>query len=64
MKDFCFCEGYKTLKEQDRSLFGWDPNYGWVLSWIELTEDFGYTQVHRYGVKIEYCPMCGRSLSD
>jgi hypothetical protein len=58
----CDCDAWVKLEEQNRHLFHWDPSYGWVLSWVELTEEAGYTQVHRYGVPIVYCPMCGQKL--
>jgi hypothetical protein len=62
MKDFCNCSAWKDLREKGATIIKWDPTYGWVLNWIELTEEKGYTQVHRYGITIEFCPMCGRSL--
>lgn len=61
---FCSCEAGKELEKQNRLLFNWDPVYGWVLGWIELTEENGYTQVHRYGIPIEFCPMCGKKLNN
>jgi hypothetical protein len=64
MKDFCICKDYKTLKKNNRELFKWHPPYGWVLSWIELTKERGYTQIHRYAVPIKYCPMCGRKADN
>ena len=62
MKDFCDCDDYKLLKKADKELFKWNPPYGWVLSWMELTHNKGYTQVHRYGMKVRFCPMCGRKI--
>lgn len=63
MQDFCNCEDWKNLKSNNSRIFQKDPTYGWVLHWIELTEEEGYTQVHRYGIGISYCPMCGRKLN-
>jgi hypothetical protein len=63
MKDFCSCEDWQNLKNNNSNILKWDPTYGWVLNWIELTEDLGYTQVHRYGISISFCPMCGRKLN-
>lgn len=59
MNNFCNCKDWFELKDNNRSIVKWDPAYGWVLNWIELTEDDGYTQVHRYGIPIKFCPMCG-----
>lgn len=64
MQTFCDCEDFKNLQKQDRKIFVEDPTYGWVLSWIELTEETGYTQVHRYGVPILFCPLCGKKLKE
>ena len=64
MEDFCSCVGLKDLKENNTKLFKWDPTYGWVLHWIELTEEIGYTQVHNYGIPIAFCPMCGKKLKN
>lgn len=64
MTDFCTCNDWKDLKRNNSSLFKKDPTYGWILNWIELTNEDGYTQVHRYGVSIHFCPMCGRKLTD
>ena len=64
MTDFCTCEDWKDLKNNNTSLFKKDPTYGWVLNWVELTNEAGYTQVHRYGISIHYCPMCGKKLID
>ncbi len=58
------CEDLKNLIESSPTVIKKDPDYGWVLCWIELTEDDGYTQVHRYGTPIKYCPMCGNALNN
>lgn len=62
MTDFCTCEDWEDLKNNS-TVFKQDPTYGWVLSWIELSEEKGYTQAHRYGIPINFCPMCGKQLS-
>ena len=61
MKGLCKCEEVKDLIA-NKSIIKWDPVYGWVLYWLELTEEEGFTQVHRYGLSIKYCPMCGGLL--
>jgi len=60
---FCDCEDAQMLDRNNRELFKTQDPYGWILSWIELTQEQGYTQVHRYGVKIKFCPMCGKKLT-
>lgn len=61
--EFCSCSDWKFLKNNNHEVFKQDPTYGWVLQWVELTEEEGYTQVHRFGVEINYCPMCGKRLN-
>lgn len=62
MVDFCNCNDWDSLKNNNCNVFQWDLVYGWVLHWIELTNEEGYTQIHRYGVPIKFCPMCGKKL--
>lgn len=64
MKEFCNCEDWEDLKNNNSNVFKTDPAYGWVLHWVELTDENGYTQVHRYGIPISFCPMCGRQLEN
>ena len=64
MKELCNCKDWKELKRNNSSIFQWDSTYGWVLSWVELTDEKGFTQVHRYGVSINFCPMCGCNLQN
>lgn len=59
----CDCKDFIKLLDQDRKMFIEDPIYGVVLLWTELTEEKGYTQVHRYGIPISFCPMCGKLLN-
>ena len=60
MTEFCECEEFIDLQTR---VFIKDPIYGWILSWVELTEETGYTQVHRYGRPITFCPICGKLLN-
>jgi len=64
MEEFCNCSGWLDLNKNNYNIFQWDPTYGWILHWIELTEEEGYTQVHRYGIPIKFCPMCSKSLKN
>jgi len=60
--DFCACEDWNILKGQNRTLFVWDNRYGWIIRWVELTKEKGYSQAHAYGINIKFCPMCGKML--
>ncbi len=64
MNDFCVCTDYKILNENNRELFRWHPPYGWIISWVELTTEKGYTQVHKYGITARFCPMCGKKVDN
>lgn len=64
MKEFCTCKDGINLKKNQNTLFKWDSTYGWILNWIEITEESGYSQIHRYGISIKYCPMCGKKLNN
>ena len=61
---FCDCDEWLNLKNSYPDLFIRDETYGWIIKWIELTKDKGYTKIHRYGLKIHFCPMCGKKLLD
>lgn len=60
---FCKCEDWTNLEGLHDLVF-MDPTYGWTLRWIQLTKEKGYTQVHRYGIPIKFCPFCGKKLSE
>lgn len=62
MSDFCTCEDWKSVKDSNHTVFKWHSTYGWIISWIELTDEKSHTQIHRYGLNISYCPMCGKKL--
>ena len=61
MSKYCDCKEWKNLVE-DYDLFSDESPYGWVIRWIQLTQEKGYSQVHRYGIPIKYCPICGQKL--
>lgn len=60
---FCICEDWQNLAGLD-DLVTWDHSYGWTLRWVQLTSEKGYTQVHRYGIPIKFCPICGGELEN
>jgi hypothetical protein len=63
MSEFCECSEWRNLVES-YDFIQWEPSYGWIMKWIELTEEKGYSQVHRYGIPIEFCPKCGKKLKN
>lgn len=60
MEEFCNCKDWDSVK--DNSPFLYDKDYGWLITWIDLTNESNHTKVHRYGVSIGFCPMCGKKL--
>jgi hypothetical protein len=58
----CDCKDFRELCLNDKEVFKWDEGYGWLLHWVEITEESGYTRLHRYGIPINYCPLCGRKI--
>jgi hypothetical protein len=60
--EFCSCDDWKIIKDQNRTLFVWDDKYGWVIRWIELVKEKAHSSVNVYGIKINFCPMCGKKL--
>ena len=60
--DLCKCGDLRMLRNNNRDLFIWDKKYGWMLKWIELTDEPGYTQAHRYAISISFCPFCGKKI--
>lgn len=59
---FCDCEEWSVISADHKDLFIRDRDDGWVLTWISLSEEKGYTQVSRYGIRISFCPFCGKKL--
>lgn len=39
-----------------------DAVYGTLLVFKDLIKKDNYYKIHRYGVQINYCPMCGSKL--
>lgn len=64
MNAICDCEDGAALNSAYPELFVKDAIYGWGIKWIVLTEDKGYTKIHRYALKIYHCPMCGKKIVD
>jgi len=60
MKEFCDCEDWKAVRKNE--LFESNESNGWIIKWVELSDEGSHTQVHRYGISIDFCPMCGKKL--
>jgi len=59
---FCNCDEWQNLKEAYPELFVWHPPYGWIMSWVSVTKESGFSHLHRYGIPIKFCPICGSKL--
>lgn len=62
MAKFCSCSDWADLSDKNPDLFRWDKDYGWVLSWIEVEKKLTFSTINRYGLSINYCPLCGKEL--
>jgi len=60
---YCDCNNANVAIKSKPDLITLDKEYGWVLSWINITEEKGYSQIHNYAIPIQYCPFCGKSLT-
>lgn len=63
MSKYCDCDEWHDLVES-YDFLKWEPPYGWLMKWIEVTKEKGYSQIHRYGIPIEFCPKCGNKLKN
>ena len=59
--EFCNCKDWDSVKENNP--FEFNDKYGWIIGWIELTDEVSHTKIHRYGISISFCPMCGKKLN-
>lgn len=57
----CTCNDMKWVIDNNK-LFEYVDPY-WLITWIELDKDDKGTNVQRFGLKLNYCPFCGKSLS-
>ena len=60
----CECDEFLSVGENHPTLFMDNDDYGWLIHWVELTKERGYTQIHNYGVVIQYCPFCGKKIGE
>ena len=60
---FCKCPDWEEINNVQELVYK-HPTYGWVLKWVKLTNMDGYTQLDNYGIKIKYCPFCGKPISN
>lgn len=60
--EFCDCRDWLSIEQSNPEIFKLYDSYGWVLSWVELTKEPGYTKINQYAVKISFCPFCGKNL--
>lgn len=63
MRSFCTCEDWEEISRHHPSIFKRDDKYGWVIAWTDLSIVKGRTVKSDYGIKIKYCPLCGKELS-
>lgn len=62
--DTVCCEDMKMLL-RNHEVFSQDEDYGWVLYWYEVErEDRKFSRLNNYGIKISFCPFCGKNLEE
>jgi len=60
--NFCNCDDWDKLSKTNPSVFVHDEVYGWVISWLDLSTCNNRIVKSRYGIKIIFCPFCGKKL--
>ena len=58
----CDCQDWQKVVHDHNELFQQHPSYGWIITWLELTNEGPHHQAHHYGIKIQHCPFCGSKL--
>lgn len=58
----CVCKDMKLILD-NYDVIKKEDDYGWVLRWIEISRERNNNKrINNYGIKINYCPLCGGSL--
>ena len=56
------CKDFEEVISAHPELLKKIPEYNYVISWIELSNEGTFHKVHPYGVPIVFCPFCGSRL--
>ncbi len=59
-----YCSDWVKFTEDHPNVLYYTPTYGWVLSWLELSNEGSHYKTHNYGIPISFCPFCGKSLTE
>lgn len=62
MPEFCTCPDWQEISQHHPDVFKLDDDYGWLISWTDFSVYKGRVLRSNYGVKIKFCPFCGRKL--
>jgi hypothetical protein len=60
----CKCPDWQKVVHEHQQLFQKHPAYGWILSWLEITDEGSHHKTHQYGIKIVFCPFCGNQINE
>ena len=61
----CKCDTWQYYAKNYNETFNWrNDTEAWYVGWVHLSTQDGYTQVSRYAIPIEHCPLCGGRLKN
>lgn len=58
----CNCKDWKGVLEKHPNLFQKHASYGNIISWVEISQEKHHYKTHNYGIQINNCPFCGKTL--
>lgn len=62
---FCNCKDWEFYVRNYSETFYQHPDTdNWYVGWVRLSNNGGYTQVSRYAIPINFCPLCGKELKN
>jgi hypothetical protein len=60
----CDCQDWQKVSSEHKDLIQQDPEYGWFITWIEISKENNFHKTSRYGIAIQYCPFCGKKINE
>ena len=61
----CECDRWNFYYTHYNETFYWHAKAKkWYIGWVHLSDQGGITQVSRYAIPVNYCPLCGGKLTE
>lgn len=61
----CECDRWNFYYTHYNETFYWHSKAKkWYIGWVHLADQGGITQVSRYAIPVDYCPLCGGRLTN